>query len=146
MRFRCPSAQFVWRAVLKDHSLAFTRFSTSRKCGVADVIHQPGHELWGIVYQLDGKDLSSLDGCEGFRPGRRSEDNAYNRHDDVRVLAEGDACRALTVGTYFASKQNDWVPPSDEYLQQIIDWACFWGLPSDYRQTLEQFIERVRHG
>ncbi len=138
MRSRCPSSQFVCRAVLKDHSLAFTRFSTSRQCGVADAVHQPGRDVWGVVYQINEKDLPSMDRAEGFRPERKPRENAYNRRDDVQVLAEGDANRHLTVATYFATQQNTWVAPSDGYVRQIVDGAKFWQLPQSYIQELQQ--------
>ena len=93
MRSSCPSTQFTCRAVLKDHSLAFTRLSTSRQCGVADAVQQPGQDVWGVVHQIDEKDLPSMDRAESFRPERKPEDNAYYRRDDVSVLANGDANR-----------------------------------------------------
>ena len=142
LRSRCPSCQFVCRAVLKDHVLAFTRFSTGRQCGVADVVAKPGHDVWGVVYQIDERDLRELDRIEGFRPDRGPEENSYNRRE-VSVLREGDINRALTVATYVATKQNDWTPPSQTYLGKIIEEARFWGFPHEYREGLEQFRQRI---
>jgi len=38
IRGRCPSASFLGIAVLLDHRLAFSRYSTTRNCGVADAV------------------------------------------------------------------------------------------------------------
>ena len=49
MRGRCTSAKFVAVAKLPDHSLQFTRRSIKRGCGVADVVPEPGRDVWGVV-------------------------------------------------------------------------------------------------
>ena len=56
MRTRCPSAAFVGIARLPDHRLAFTRFSKTRKCGVADVVPAKGQSVWGAVFSIDERD------------------------------------------------------------------------------------------
>ncbi len=38
MQTRCPSAEFVAKALLPDYELAFTHYSDTRKCWVADII------------------------------------------------------------------------------------------------------------
>jgi gamma-glutamylcyclotransferase len=136
MRGRCPTTQFVCRAVLKDHILAFTSFSRTRKCGVADVIPRKGHDVWGVIYQFEDQDLAVLDAAEGYEPGRLAEQNAYNRDDAVRVLAENDERQPMTVSVYIAVKQEAPPLPSEAYLRQIIDGAKFWKLPPPYIDEL----------
>jgi gamma-glutamylcyclotransferase len=85
MRERCPSARFFCVAKLKKDTLAFTRRSEKRGCGVSDVIPNQARDVWGVVYGIDARDLSRLDKCEGFVPGRRREDNAYFR-EERRVI------------------------------------------------------------
>ncbi len=137
MRARCPSAQFVCCAVLKDHVLAFTRDSLKRGCGVADVIPQMGHDVWGVIYQIEDQDLAALDKSEGYRPGRDPERNSYNRDDNVRVVAEDEERQPMRVSTYFAVKQPGPHRPSRAYMRQIIDGAESWNLPPDYIAELE---------
>ena len=138
MRGRCPTAQFVCRAVLKDHVLAFTSRSAQRNCGVADVAAQKGHDVWGAVYQIEDQDLAVLDDCEGYRPGRDPQRNAYNRDDNVRVVAENDERQPMNVSTYFAVKQPAPPLPSEAYMRQIIDGAKFWKLPPQYLEELQR--------
>lgn len=134
MKSRCPRAQFRDIALLPDHQLAFTRRSKSRGCGVADVVPAPGAEVWGVVYEVDDAELSSLDVCEGYRLGRPS--NAYWRKECV-VQARSDRSRQVTAITYFAEKQINPPPPNREYLALIISGAEKWGLPPDYVAQLK---------
>lgn len=66
MKKRCPSARSCGPAVLKDHVLRFCGYSKKRKGGVADVYPSKGGEVEGILYQLDLKDVNSLDRYEGY--------------------------------------------------------------------------------
>lgn len=61
---RCPSASFVGIAKLSDYRLAFTRRSTKRRCGVADVVPEEGHRVWGVIFKIAEGDIKRLDECE----------------------------------------------------------------------------------
>ena len=135
MKTRCPSATFVNCAKLKDHRLAFTRKSTRRGCGSADAIAKQGRDIWGVVYEIDERDVGSLDEAGGFFPGRAQ--NAYTRQER-HVSEDGDEQKPLLVSIYFAEKQKDPPLPSAEYKRQIVDGARHWHLPQEYIQELEQ--------
>jgi hypothetical protein len=135
MRERCPSARFVGIAVLPDHRLAFTRESVTRQCGVADVVPETGHKVWGVVYEIGDGDVNRLDSSEGFRPGRRK--NSYWRREcAVHLMSE--VARSLPVQTYFAEQQSQPPMPNDAYKRQIVAGARFWQLPADYVFELER--------
>lgn len=136
MKCRCPSAEFKCRAKLPDHRLAFTRKSSNRGCGVADVVPDEDKDVWGVVYDIDEQDVACLDRCEGYRPRRPKQCNAYVR-EECTVIEEGDPERPSKVWTYFANPLPDPPPPSDEYMQTIIRGARHWGLPKGYVQKLE---------
>ena len=135
MRERCPSARFVCVAKLKDHRLAFTRKSEKRKCGVSDVIQQEGSDVWGVVYEIDERDIGLLDQTEGFRPGRTEND--YVR-EERQVFAEGDNKKPLLVSVYFAIKEDNPPKPNIKYKQLIVNGAKYWHLPDAYIQELER--------
>ena len=135
MRERCPSARFVAVAKLKGHRLAFTRRSTGRGCGVADAVSDPGHDVWGVVYEIDQRDVGSLDQSEGFAPGRAR--NSYVR-EERHVYAEGDDQRPLITSIYFAIKEDNPPLPNAEYKRLIVDGAKFWHLPQGYIAELER--------
>lgn len=137
MRGRCPSARFVCRAKLCDHRLAFTRKSRDRECGVADVLPAQGYSVWGVVYQIDERDIGCLDKSEGFRPGRPVEENAYLR-TECHVFAEGDVEKPLLVTIYIANKQEKPPLPNTEYKRLIVEGAKYWHLPEEYIKGLDK--------
>lgn len=136
MRERCPSASFVTLAKLKDHCLGFTRESTERECGVADVVQSKGDEVWGAVYNIDEMDVSELDKHEGYQPDRRSGSNSYNRKE-THVYSDKEPEEPLLVCVYFAVKQKKPPLPSDEYKGFIVRAAKHWNLPAAYVRKLE---------
>src|SRR3990172_11142414 len=68
-RRRCPAAAVVGRARLPDHQLSFTRYSRTSKGGVADIVPEPGAEVWGALYEVDEPCLAALDEYEGVPRG-----------------------------------------------------------------------------
>ncbi len=137
MAERCPSAILVHRALLVDFELAFTRWSTRRRCGVADVVPRPGGHVWGVVYAMSEADGRRLDGFEGYVPGR-----ATNWYAPVRraVWVEGDPTRPLSATTYEVVERSPTpFAPSPDYLGHLLRGAAHWGLPDAYRAQLRSF-------
>jgi hypothetical protein len=134
MQLRCPTTRFVGRATLRDRQLAFTRLSSGRGCGVADVVRAPGHKVWGVVYDVAESDVATLDGHEGFHADRAQ--NAYWRRE-CSVHIEDDDRQPLTVASYFATSQADAPLPNRIYLQHLISGARHWRLPDTYIEQLE---------
>ena len=69
---------------------------------MADIIPEQGHDVWGVIYLLEDRDLSALDAAEGYRLDREPERNAYNRKNGIKVFAENDLKQTMRVSTYFA--------------------------------------------
>jgi gamma-glutamylcyclotransferase len=137
MRDRCPSAQFICNAVLKNHRLAFTRKSTGRQCGVSDVVPMPDLVVWGVVYEITEYDLAVLDVKEGYRPHRSAEENSYNRRTGT-VYQDGDETKPLNVEIYFGVPQENPPLPNQTYKDLIVNGAKHWELPPDYIAELEK--------
>jgi gamma-glutamylcyclotransferase (GGCT)/AIG2-like uncharacterized protein YtfP len=137
MRERCPSAQFLAKAMLPQHRLAFTRKSTARGCGVADAVPDPAHEVWGAVFSIAETDVAQLDKSEGFVPGRPPSKSAYLR-EERHVWRDGDKERPLLVSIYLANRQEDPPRPNAVYKKLIVDGAKSWHLPPTYIEQLEK--------
>ncbi len=135
MKDRCPSAQYIANAILRDHKLAFTRESKRRGCGVADVVPESGHNVWGVVYKICEQELGSLDKAEGYCPWR--ENNAYWRRECI-VYIDNEAQKPKTVSAYFAEREDDPPLPNKEYKILILKGARYWNLPEKYVHELEQ--------
>ena len=126
MRRRCPGSEVVGRARLPDYRLGFTRYATKRKGGVADIVPEPGAEVWGALYSVDDAGMASLDEFEGVP-------RAYRRIDVV-VLDDEDIERESIA--YFANKTGEFAP-GRAYLELIITGCRDHKLPDEYVQALE---------
>lgn len=126
MRRRCPGSEVVGRARLPDYRLGFTRYATKRKGGVADIVPEPGAEVWGALYSVDEAGMASLDEFEGVP-------RAYRRIDVV-VLDDEDIEREAIA--YFANKTGEFAP-GRAYLGLIITGCRDHKLPEEYVQALE---------
>ncbi|MGB2696082.1 MAG: gamma-glutamylcyclotransferase family protein [Dehalococcoidia bacterium] len=127
LRRRCLDAVSLGRARLPDFRLAFTRYSRADKGGVADVVPEPGAEVWGALYDIDDACLASLDEYE-------EAPRAYRR-ETARVIAEDGVEREAVI--YIANKTGDFAP-SRQYLAIIVGGAREHGLPEEYVQGIEQ--------
>ncbi|MCL6508076.1 MAG: gamma-glutamylcyclotransferase [Bryobacteraceae bacterium] len=140
MRDRCPSARFVGVAKLPDHKLAFTRKSQRRKCGVADAVREPGSSVWGVVWEIDERDLGKLDRAEGYSPNRDEKDNSYRR-EQRHVFLDGDENQPLVAEVYFANHELEPPLPNQEYKDLIVNGARYWRLPEDYIRDVLDAIQ-----
>lgn len=138
IRERCPSASFVGIAMLRDHRLAFTRKSQKRNCGVADAVVDPGHSIWGVVYEVDDRDVGGLDASEGYSPGRGNNDY---RREERHVFPDGDGTKPLAVAVYFATPDSNPPLPNQAYKDQILAGARWWHLPKVYTSQVLETIE-----
>lgn len=142
MRTRCPSASFIGIAKFPNHKIDFTRKSTRRGCGVADVVRQDGAAVWGVVYEITDSDLAQLDKDEGYREGRPASANSYVR-EQRQVLLNGNEGNPLSAWTYIANPQPNPPLANADYKALLVNSAKFWRLPADYLQQLEN-IRTVR--
>ena len=124
---RCRGATVAGRARLPDHRLSFTRYSRAEKGGVADIVPEPGAEVWGALYKVDERCLAALDQYEGAP-------RAYRRQA-VRVVDDAGAEREAIA--YIANRTGEFAP-SRQYLAQIARGAREHGLPESYVRALEQ--------
>jgi gamma-glutamylcyclotransferase (GGCT)/AIG2-like uncharacterized protein YtfP len=130
MKRRVPSVTFYGRAKLENHRLDFTRKSINRNCGVADVVEDNNHEVWGAIFRFDEHDLGNLDRCEGYFPGRIN--NAYKRIEKM-VYLEGKKDQPMTVYTYeVVYKKPGKYLPNEHYKNLILEGAKYWQLPEGY--------------
>ena len=134
MQRRCPSARFITMARLKDSKLGFPLKSRSRGCGAAVALPELGETVWGVVYEIDEREIETLDRAEDYVPG--GEGNNYRREESL-VYPGTDGEQPLAVSLYFPEVQADPPLPSAAYKRLIIDGAKFWRLPEEYLRGLE---------
>ena len=127
MRRRCPGSVALGRARLPGYRLAFTRYATKRRGGVADVIAEEGAEVWGALYDIDEANLAALDEFEGAP-------RAYRR-ETIAVIDDEGAEREAFI--YIANRTGTFAPGRD-YLALIVRGAREHGLPEEYIRAIEQ--------
>lgn len=128
-----PRYEIVGAARLPKHRLAYTLASVRRGGGAADVVEDPDHAVWGVLYRIPRKHLYRLDAREGVFHGR------YERKW-VRLEALGTILEPVLTYSVI-DKAEEEIPPSDEYAGLIWDGA-YGMLDADYcRRILTQFDE-----
>lgn len=131
---RCPLAQFLFRARLPDHRLAFTRFSAARNSSLADIVPARGGCVWGVVYHVEDSDLPGLYSSVEYQPG--CETSACI---PIVVKVEPDVSerRHLLATTFHARhREAETQPPGQHYLSHLLNGARHWSLPEEYVDEL----------
>jgi gamma-glutamylcyclotransferase (GGCT)/AIG2-like uncharacterized protein YtfP len=121
MRSRCANARIVSRAMLPNHVLAFGGFSQRWGGAVASVVRAKGEHVEGLLYELDGVDLRTLDRFEGHP-------FAYERVVKMVLDESGQRRRAMT----FLQPEDSfeaWVPPLGYF---SVLWRAYGRLGFDF--------------
>lgn len=130
MTFRCPQAQLIGTAVLKDHMLAFKTH--------ADVEFCPGREVQGVLWQITEQCELSLDILEGYPV-------YYEKFDYVVTNSQGQRVEAMLYQMPLASSCNRASMPSTHYVECLVEGYEDNGLDTGqiYR-ALEEFSEYAK--
>ena len=111
-------------AVLEDYQLLFDKVSNNG--GKANIRPLKGEKVEGVLYQVEAKDLLSLDGFEGVSGGHYARVRLV-----VNILGE-DECIATA---YIALKTGPENPPTREYLDHLLAGAEY--LSTEYLSKLQ---------
>lgn len=108
------------RAVLPDHELAFTYYSTSRKGGVLDVRFRAGHFVSGVLFDISEAGLRVIDLKEGAP-------NAYERKLVTVLDGVGNKVAAVTYRVR-PDRAVEFVRPTEDYLRIVANGLRDFGL------------------
>ena len=115
MEYRCPTAEPIAVATLKDHQLVFQ----GRPYGAhANVIPAEGQEVPVAIWAITPKDEASLDIYEGVRGG-------YYTKEYIEIEVNGEMQEALI----YIMTPNPYGKPADHYLQTIAEGYIDFNLP-----------------
>ena len=141
MKERCPSTSFYCRASLSNYRIDFTRESSKRECGVADIVKDNNYKVYGVVYRINEEDLGRLDEDEGYVPQR--DINCYKRIEII-VFKEDNKEKPIIAYTYeVVKKEFGKYKPNKKYMNFILTGAKYWKLPKEYIKFLEN-IETMK--
>ncbi|XP_043825259.1 gamma-glutamylcyclotransferase [Dromiciops gliroides] len=132
LQLKNPSAEFFCVAKLQGFKVDFGNYkgvtSTSWHGGVATIVESRGDEVWGVVWKMHVKNISSLDKQEGVETGT---------YIPIQIDVYSQEGKALNCRCY---QMKDYVPaaPSPQYKKVICKGARQNGLPSEYQRKLEE--------
>ena len=130
MQARCPGARVHSVVRLEGYELCFPMISFTRSgMGVASIRPNEDAYVEGVVYAMTPDDFRRLDHYE-------SEGTKYRR-DTITIPKLGE------VWTYFPRLDaGHHYPPSEEYLNAVIQGAIEHQLSAEYIQTLYAIKDR----
>lgn len=126
MRQRCRTVEVLGAGVLRDYCLAFTVYSSGWGAGTADIVYEPGQEVWGVAYIVDMQDLDRLDDYEGCP-------DHYRR---IQLPVEVGGTQYPGVWVYEAVRKAHFVPPKCKYIDIMRKGALQYGFPPRYLESL----------
>ena len=108
---------------LSGHRLVFDTASSSGS-GKANLVADASSNVWGVVYELNPKQIEALD----------AEEKKYSRFTTRGILNGSDVEFMIYLGKPEAKREG--LKPTKKYLDYIVGGAIEHGLPSDYIQFL----------
>jgi len=125
LKERAPEHAFLYRAYLPDHTIAFPRWSSVWRCGIASVVPAIGERVWGVVFEITPEDLKILD-----QYGDEVPHGAF-RHSMINVCPEHEDDQAAVkemAATHIAKPAGKFTP-KDHYIDFVIAGVKHWKLP-----------------
>lgn len=122
-----PGATLVAPAHLAETRLVFT-IPGPNGCRLPSIRPEPGHTVWGAVFDVPEAEMEALDEiqrAEGRRrvDGRRAVDRAGTSYE---------------VFTHLATQDGDEGDPSPDYLRAVVEGSRLLGLPAGWVIGLEE--------
>lgn len=116
------------KAILPNHKLCFTHYSSKRRGGVADIISCENEKVEGILCQITQNDLDKIEEKEGVP-------NVYKRKIVNVRLSKGTSRCAIT---YEVRRKEGVFVPSRLYMNTIIEGAKAHHLSKNYISKLKR--------
>jgi len=115
MAYRCPHSKVVGTSEIKDYELEFR--------GVATIVPSKGTSVPVLIWELDERDLPTLNRYEGYPRLYRQEKMSFDL-DGKEVL-----------GMAYLMNYGELSPPSQQYYNTILQGYRENGLDEKYLQT-----------
>ena len=125
-------AKLVGAAFVLDHRLAFTLPSQRWTARAADLLPEPGHEVWGVLWEM--ADPNALDPYE-----LRYDRIPISVRQTGNGSGHGGSVDAFTYTVRAENRAISEALPAPAYLNRMLAGAREAGLPPDYVRFLEGF-------
>ena len=130
-------------AVLDNYRLSFPIFSEYWGGGIGDIVYDPGKYVMGAVFDLTDHDLAILDQKVNRKVDAGSKEVGVYRRIDVEVapLGKGQPLKAVTYQGVSAERYH--IPPTQHYMDLVIQGAYSFGLSMMWISYLQSFSTQV---
>jgi gamma-glutamylcyclotransferase (GGCT)/AIG2-like uncharacterized protein YtfP len=125
MKKRCPDSRFLKRAYIEDYQFIYDGTSTIWHNPVGNIIPNKGKIVWGGLFEINKKDLVTLDKYENYP-------ESYHRKIFEAVDDNGRILKAIV---YFRSDQVQGIP-TQKYQEIVVQGAHNCKLPKEYIENL----------
>ena len=132
IRDRCHNPKVVGIAKLPDYQIAFFDYAKPWDGALETVLETPGHDVWGVIYEMNPSNRESLDLWHG---ARLDGTGAYFHYPVVLTDTTGVTRMVLL---YKKDRLGEPTLPSKEYVDFIVEGALEHGLPAEYVEELRQ--------
>lgn len=125
MKYRCPHSKVVGISEIKDYELEFR--------GVATIVPNKGASVPVLIWELDNRDLPTLNRYEGYPRLYRQEKMSFE--------LDGKAC----TGMAYLMNYGELSPPSQMYYNTILQGYRENGLDEKYLQTALENSQQLEY-
>lgn len=132
MRRFCPLAQPVGVGRISGYRVGFAGYTSDGVRGGCQLLDEPGHDVFGLVYVLSNEEAGHLDEISGVGQG-------FYRRIDVSVELQTDG-GLMPAATYVIPQPVAGFRPSADYVRPILSGARALQLPDEYIIELEATV------
>jgi hypothetical protein len=136
---RPPAMKAGKPAVLDNYRLGFSIFSEYWGGGIADIVYDPGKYVAGVLFDLSDAEMAVLDQKVNRKADPSGKEMGTYKRIEVKVapLGKGEPVKAVTYqGT---SGDRFHIPPTQHYMDQVIQGAYSFGLSIMWISDLQTF-------
>ncbi|MGA7671065.1 MAG: gamma-glutamylcyclotransferase family protein [Nitrolancea sp.] len=130
MRRFCPNARPTLVARLGGYRVAFAHYGVDQPGGGCNLEVAPGHQIYGMVYDLSDEEYDELDRISGV-------DRGYYERVEFTVYGDDDE---LSATTYVMPHPGGPFQPTSAYVRPILAGAAALHLPADYQAELAETV------
>lgn len=129
MKDRCPNAIYVDKGYLKGYKLVFDGHSRGFNGLVATIVPSKDSIVPYVLWEVNDRELLTLDSYEGFSLRRDPSLNMYNRAY-VEIPNYGKVLVYLMTDNHKRNRQGNYVSPS--YINHILEDYTYFALDQNY--------------
>ena len=137
--YRPPNLKGGRPAVLDNYRLCFPIYSPYWGGGVGDIVYDPGKYVMGALFDLTDAELKVLDAKVGRSVDTANRETGLYKIIEIKVapLGKGQPAQAITyTGT---SVEKNHIPPTQHYMDLVIEGAYSYGLSMMWIAYLKSF-------